>query len=790
MVALGFGIVARSSMGKPASTGIDYTRYVKVAQGPNRAVVMHYPLGRIALWSKTWGETPDLVTRGLLLYPTVDQIVYKDSSDWRASVTATPSVTRLTYSPTTPAKGSTAALTVTRDVSIFHYHFDNAASYESVGMEIQDISRLNGYGGIVWSKSTWTYVDSQTVQVTLSDGSTEHTHYFYIKLSEPTTGFGTVTSTGVITSGATSISGDHVAGYVTFAPGTDVTVAVALSMTSMSKARSSFIREFDKFDFAGAVDNLKAAWNAELGRVRVEDTPLLTTRMVYTALYTVYANIFDVTDNYTGYVPVRRGARLITIGSAPDWEYEGGGYLRCSFDQGRDVYSLITLIDPKLMTDVLNTYLSQAKHDGYLFGNWDPFSNRSWSDQQWGFFSYYFLRAKLQGVTGVDYRAAERAILNTEGKNATSRWINQVKFYQYGYVPADLSVNYLSRGMELSTQLSGLAHLAYLNGDMNTYHTYLPWSTAYLNTWNAQSMIFQGKNSDGTWAPVGGGLFEGDPTTYAFDEPHDGLGLAKIYGDSTMAAKLNSTYGSAGGGPEGGWNDYQIYQPYLAYFANSPSTAQEIIAKQYVPAFKSLDMWESSGGGAMHYTDNAGSVLLGLLGIFPLQSPGAEWVLNSPTVTTAVIHGVTDLTIRSNYTSSVPTATPYVSSLRLNGVNYPSHFISGEALAKQANTITFSMARTPSRIGSMYITGTDGEVLSASTDGKTLLEFQNDPLGATSRVKIYARSRPKYVYANGHLRSSASISYDSIHSDAVISGLPAGRTIIEFGALRHRSATH
>jgi putative alpha-1,2-mannosidase len=781
MVVPGGGIITHSSIGKRASTGTDYTHYVNVDQGSTRTVVMHYPLGRVALWSKPWGETPDLVTRGIRLYPTVDKVVYKDASDWRASVVASPSRTKLTYGATTPAKGSTAELTVTRNVSIFHYHFTNVASYESVGMAIQDLGQLNGYGGIAWSKSTWTYVDSQTIHVVLSDGTTEHTHYFYIKLSKPANGFGTVTSAGVVTRGARSISGDRIGGYVAFAPGTDVTVAVALSMTSMSKARSNFTREFGTFDFAGAVNNLKNAWNAELGRISVESTPLLTTRMIYTAIYTVYANIFDVTDNPTGYVPVRHGTRLITIGSAPDWEYEGGGYLRCSFDQGRAIYSLITLIDPKLMTDILNTYLAQANHDGYLFGNWDPFSNGSWSDQQWGFFSYYFLRAKLQGVRGVDYKAAERAILNTQGKNATSRWINQVKFYHYGYVPADLSRNYLSRGMELSIQLSGLAHLAYRNGDMMTYHTYLPWSTAYLNTWNARSMVFQGKNSNRTWAPVGGGLFEGDSTTYAFDEPHDGLGLAKIYGDSSMAANLNSTYGSAGDNPDGGWNDYQVYQPYLAYFANSPSTAQEIIATQYVPSFQSLNMWESGGGGAMFYTDNAGSVLLGLLGIFPLQSPGAEWVLNSPTVTTAVIHGVTDLTIRSNNTSSVPSATPYVSSLRLNGVDYPSHFISGETLVKRANTLTFSMARAPSRIGSIYITGTDGEVLSASTDGKTRLEFQNDPLGATSRVKIYARNRPKSVYVNGRLRSSAIILYNSEKFEAVIMGLRAGRILITFG---------
>jgi putative alpha-1,2-mannosidase len=776
----GVGITTHSAVGMLATTKTDYTRYVNVDQGPNRMVVMHYPLGRVALWSQTSGETPDLVTRGIRLYPTVDQVVYKDSSDWRASVAATPALTKLTYGATTPAKGSTAALTVTRDVSVFRYHFNNVASYESVVMAIQELSRLGGYGGITWSKSTWKYVDSHTAQVVLSDGTPQHTHYFYIRFSKPARGFGTITGAGVVTRGARIITGDPIGGYVTFPRGTDVTVAVALSMTSMSKARSNFAREFGKFGFARAVNNLRTAWNNKLGRIRVEGTPLLATRMVYTALYTVYANIFDVTDNPTGYVPVPRRARLLTIGSAPEWEYEGGGYLRCSFDQGRDIYSLITLIDPKLMTVILNTYLAQANHDGYLFGNWDPFSVASWSDQQWGFFSNYFLRAKLQGVKGVDYSAAERAILKTQGKGASKRWINQVKFYRYGYVPADLSSNYLSRGMELSIQLSGLARLAYLNGDRTTYHAYFPWSTAYLKTWNARSMIFQGKNSNGTWAPAGGGLFEGNPTTYAFDEPHDGLGLARIYGESTMVADLDSTYGSAGANPDGDWNDYQVYQPYLAYFANGASTAQKIIATQYVPAFKGLNMWESGGGGAMFYTDNAGSVLLGLLGIFPLQSPGAEWVLNSPTVRTAVIRGATDLTIRSDNTSSIPSSTPYVSSLLLNGVDYPSHFISGETLVKHANTLTFGMARTPSRIGSMYVTGTDGEVLSAKTDEKTYLQFQNDPVGTATRVKIYTRKRPKYVYVNGRLRSSAKIAYNSARSDAVISGLPAGKILIKF----------
>jgi putative alpha-1,2-mannosidase len=246
------------------------------------------------------------------------------------------------------------------------------------------------------------------------------------------------------------ITGDHIGAYVTFAPGTDLTVAVALSMTSMSPAEHNFRTEFGTFDLAGAVASLKHAWNARLGRIAVRSAPTLAIKQIYTGLYSVYTNIIDVTDNPSGYVPASGSRRLLTIGSSPFWEYEGGGYFRSLFDRGRNAYALLTLVDPAVMADILNTYLAQYNHDRYLYGNSDPFSIHAWADQQWGFFSYYFLTAKLHRVSGVDYKPAETAILNTEGKPATALYASRCGFYRYGYIPADIcSGNYMSRGMEL-----------------------------------------------------------------------------------------------------------------------------------------------------------------------------------------------------------------------------------------------------------------------------------------------------------------------------------------------------
>lgn len=747
----------------------DYTRFVNNNQGPGQ-VFMRYPQGRIGLWSAPEGEIADSVTRGLLLYPTVDQVTDKGTADWRASISASPSQTSITYDSAVAARGSTVGLTVTPDVSVYQYHFGDATSYAAVDMLMQEETENSN---VTWSNSTFVYVDRQTAEVTLSNGANQRC-FFYIKFSTPAAGHGTFTGSGV-RDGAASITGDGVGGYLTFAPRTPVTVAVALSMTSMSRAQQNFVSEFPTFDFARAVRNLRDAWNAKLGKVDVRRASVLTTREIYTGLYTLYANIVDVTDNAAGYTPVRPSTRLLTIGSSVWWEGVAGGYFRCSFDQGRNVYAFLTLIDPALMRDVLNTYLSQFNRDGFLMGNWDPYDPQWGSDQQWGFFGYYFLAAKLEGVTGVDYHAAEAAILATMGMKATTMYLARIGFYRYGYVPANVgTIRYLSRGLEFATDLAGLAHLAYVLGDRTTYQTYSPWGTAYTKTWNPASQIFQARNTDGSWASANTGLNEGTTTTYAFDEPQDGLGLARIYGDAGMTSRIADTYGT----PDVPYNDYQLTQPYLAIWANDPSLAQQVIRGYFLPEFSSVSMWETPpGSGSTYYTDNASAEVLANLGIYPVQSPGTQWILNSPAVTTAVVHGRHDTTIQAPGNS---VATPYVSSIRVDGAPYPSHFVSGERLAAQSNTLTFGMTRTPARIGRMYITGTDGEVLSASTDNHSYLRFRNDPLGGSSQAAVSATSPPVAVSVNGAALPASDWSYDSGERVLTLRNLPAGTVLVRF----------
>ena len=193
--------------------------------------------------------------------------------------------------------------------------------------------------------------------------------------------------------------------------------------------------------------------------------------------------------------------------------------------------------------------------------------------------------------------------------------------------------------------------------------------------------------------------------------------------------------------------------------ANSPAVSQNVIRNYFLPEFSSLSMWEDlPASGSLYYTDNASAEVLANLGIYPIQSPGAQWILNSPAVNRAVIHGRWDTIIQAHGNSP---ATPYVSSIQVNGSAYPSYFISGETLASRGNTLTFGMTGAPSRIGQMYLTGTDGEVLSASTDNSTYLRFRNDPLGGTSQAMVYAAKAPVAVSVNGLPVPGSDWSYDA-----------------------------
>ena len=381
----------------------------------------------------------------------------------------------------------------------------------------------------------------------------------------------------------------------------------------------------------------------------------------------------------------------------------------------------------------------------------------AWSDQQWGFFSYLFLAARLEGVTGVDYHAAETAILRTMGTDATSMYLVKAGYYRYGYVPADHgTVNYLSRGLEFATQLAGLAHLGYVLGDGATYRDLLPVGQGVPQDLEPRPQDLPGQErrrqlGTGRCRAVRGHDRPTTPSTsrrtrWAWltstaqrHEHEDRPALRRArHLVQRLSARRSRTWPSS---------------------ANSPSVSQDVIRNYFLPEFSSLSMWEDlPGSGSLYYTDNASAAVLANLGIYPIQSPGVQWILNSPAVAAAVIHGRQTrpswpLGTRRHPVCLVPAG-------RRLGLSQLLH-LGPDARQRGAHTLTFGMTSTPSRIGRLDLAGTDGEVLSASTDNRTYLRFSHRP----------ARRH----LAGGHTRGRAAC--HSLGERPAAAGRPTGRTI-------------
>src|SRR5260370_11662607 len=166
------------------------------------------------------------------------------------------------------------------------------------------------------------------------------------------------------------------------------------------------------------------------------------------------------------------------------------------------------------------------------------------------------------------------------------------RYLTKGYIPADAADGdtdaYMSDGLDFSTYVQGLALLANALGDHATYNQYIGRGQNYKHNWDAAKMVFRGKNSDGSWAAMNTGFYEGSDKRYGFDVVHDPLGLADLYGDSTMTSQINTLLT-----PDKDYNDYELTYQILPIYSNSPSTAQDITRNRFVPQFKSLNMWDS-----------------------------------------------------------------------------------------------------------------------------------------------------------------------------------------------------
>ncbi|HWX21574.1 MAG TPA: glycoside hydrolase domain-containing protein [Candidatus Binatia bacterium] len=193
--------------------------------------------------------------------------------------------------------------------------------------------------------------------------------------------------------------------------------------------------------------------------------------------------------------------------------------------------------------------------------------------------------------------------------------------------------------------------------------------------------------------------------------------------------------------------------PYLLYYAVAAGEAQRIIRTSWIPMFQQGVMYEGvrpkipHNGWQDHYTSNSGWLLASMLGLYPVPAAPGQFSISSPAVTKAVIHnGKHQISVeaKKNHGGNI-----YIRSIKVDGNVYPSYMISAKRLAGGAR-IELEMDSNPSSgLGPVYLSSTDGFVLSAELVSASLLKctLESPLLEATS--KIYSRAKPAKVLVNG-----------------------------------------
>ncbi|MEO3403700.1 GH92 family glycosyl hydrolase [Mucilaginibacter sp. CAU 1740] len=463
-----------------------------------------------------------------------------------------------------------------------------------------------------------------------------------------------------------SVDGKNLKSYITFAADAPEVVEFkyAISYVSPQQAKQNFNDEFGSADFETLKAAGKATWAKVVSQIETEGGTEAQRRSFYTALYRCNERMVDINEDghyYSGYdKKIHDSNRPFYV---DDWVWDT--YLA--------LHPLRTILNPKLESDMLNSYVNEYEQSGWmptfpvLFGD-NPCMN--------GFHStVMFLDDYRKGIRGFDINKAYEGTLKNANEATMLPWENGPKcelddfYHEKGYFSAlkkgEKETVSLVHGFEKRQAVAVTLGGAYddwavgqLAGELkktNDEQTFAKRALNYKNLWNNDKQMFIPKDKDGNWIDIdpkfdgglGGREFydENNGWTYLWQVQHDISGLAGLMGgqDKFQArldqlfresldrskyqfwAKFPDATGLVGQYSMG--NEPSFHIPYLYNFAGAPWKTQKRI--RFL-----LDVWykdnifgipgDEDGGGMSAF------VVFSSMGFYPITPGKPVYTIGSP----------------------------------------------------------------------------------------------------------------------------------------------------------------
>ena len=376
------------------------------------------------------------------------------------------------------------------------------------------------------------------------EGNADYTVYFYARFSKPLDDFGCwsadipdswsrkrddVTSVpylqhvaqAPVQKGKTEMQGKHLGFYAEFptTEGEAVELKVGISFVDMEGAENNFQREIASKSFDQVRREADELWNRELSRIRIAGGTADEKTVFYTSLYHPMIDPRTYTDVDGRYIGGDLKPHVADSAFVKHTIFSG-------WDVFRSQFPLQTLINPRLVSDELNSLISQAEQSGReYFERWELLN--AYSGCMLGNPALSVLAdAYAKGIRTFDAEKAFRYAVNT------SRLFGNDSL---GYTPGSQSI---SKTLEYAYTDWCVSRLAADLGKEAESQLFYQKGQAYRNLFDSEKGWFRPRNADGSWVewPQEGrltewyGCMEANPYQQGWFVPHDVPGMVELMG--------------------------------------------------------------------------------------------------------------------------------------------------------------------------------------------------------------------------------------------------------------------
>jgi predicted alpha-1,2-mannosidase len=550
--------------------------------------------------------------------------------------------------------------------------------------------------------------------------------YFTAQFDQPVTGAGTWKDRTLQPGGLDQTGGEGYAtgadragrgsgGYVTFAPGSKVTMRLAISYVSLEGAERNLRAEQPpKSTVDSVAEKTKRAWNTELNRVAVSGGTAGRQIAFYTALYHGLQQPNLVSDVDGQYLGMDQKPHRVAPGQDAQYSNFSG------WDQYRAQVQLLALLEPRVAGNFAQSLYNYAQQNDGVWDRWVHVNGATHvmtGDPTAATLATFY----AMGVRNFDYRGAfdslykQATVPRPEGLQdggcpgqCVGQRPNLAQYLTSHYAPNDVCHCWGGAAETLEDSVADFAigHFAELLGRTREAAELHARGAYWRNVYNPENGYMQARNVDGSWVtpfdPASDrGFAQGSAAAYTWMVPQDVSGLADAMGGKANAVtRLDGFFHDAngnwllkGGGPlkYDPTNEPDIHAPWLYNELGRPWKTQETVRQLVNSVY-------GTGPSGLPGNDDLGTMsawyVFAALGIYPRTPGSGELLLSSPLFPSAVIRPAGGAPIRITTSGSGK----YVLDVRRSGRPQRDWKLDASFL-RTGGSLDFRLSETPTTWG-------------------------------------------------------------------------------------------